>query len=89
MTLINESSLPKGQLRKLNALRKSVGNDIGERAFAEWLASQPPPKPKTDKNAEMISSALQDLRDNHGLRIKTGGYLVKSGRGRVIVKPAS
>ena len=47
MTLINESSLPKGQLRKLNALRKSVGNDIGERAFAEWLAAQPPPAPKS------------------------------------------
>ena len=88
MALINESSLPKGQLRKLNSLRKSVGTDIGERAFTEWLASQPPPQPKTDKNAEMIAEALQGLRDSHGLRIKTGGYIVKSGRGRVIVKPA-
>ena len=37
---IDESTLTKGQLRKLNALRKSVGQDIGERAFAEWLAWQ-------------------------------------------------
>ena len=31
---IDESTLTKGQLHKLNALRKSVGQDIGERAFA-------------------------------------------------------
>ena len=37
---IDESALTKGQLRKLNVLRKSVGPEIGERAFAEWLASQ-------------------------------------------------
>ena len=35
---IDESALTKEQLRKLNVLRKSVGPDIGERAFAEWLA---------------------------------------------------
>ena len=35
---IEESALTKGHLRKLNALRKSVGEDIGERAFAEWLS---------------------------------------------------
>ena len=34
---ITEADLTKGQLRKLNALRKSVGPDIGERAFAQWL----------------------------------------------------
>ena len=28
---IDESALTKGHLRKLNALRKSVGEDIGER----------------------------------------------------------
>ena len=37
---IDEGSLTKGELRKLNALRKSVGDDIGERTFATWLASQ-------------------------------------------------
>ena len=37
---IDESTLTKGQLRKLISRRKSVGNDIGERAFAEWLAAQ-------------------------------------------------
>ena len=34
---IDERSLTKGHVRKLNALRKSVGNDLGEQAFAKWL----------------------------------------------------
>ena len=38
---IDESSLSKGEIRKLKALRKSVGNEIGDKAFAEWLSSRP------------------------------------------------
>ena len=38
---IDENALTKGQKRKLDTLRKSVGDDIGERAFAAWLATQP------------------------------------------------
>ena len=36
---IDENSLTEGQHRKPNALRKSVGKDIGEQALAAWLAS--------------------------------------------------
>ena len=32
---INESTLTKGQLKKLNALRKSVGDALGEEVFAK------------------------------------------------------
>ena len=32
-TGIDEGSLTKGQVRKLHALRKSVGVEIGERTF--------------------------------------------------------
>ena len=32
---IDESTLTKGQLRKLTALRNSLGGEIGEWAFAE------------------------------------------------------
>ena len=38
---INEKSLSKGQLRKLNALRKSLGDKIADTAFAQWLKEQP------------------------------------------------
>ena len=32
-TQIDESSLSRGERRKLNALRKSIGDEIAERAF--------------------------------------------------------
>ena len=83
---IDESALTKGQLRKLNALRKSVGSDIGERAFAEWFASQAQAE-KTDKNIEAIIGALWPLVQQGKLQIRRGGYLVMRGRGRLIVEP--
>lgn len=80
---IDESALTRGQLRKLIALRKSVGSDIGERAFAECLASQQ----KADRNLEMIVDALWPLVRQGKLSIRRGGYLVRRGRGRLIVQP--
>jgi hypothetical protein len=37
---IDESTLTKGHVRKLNALRKSVGDDIAEDAFGKWMTTQ-------------------------------------------------
>ena len=37
---IDQSTLNKGQIRKLNALRKSVGDDIADVAFGKWMKSQ-------------------------------------------------
>ena len=34
---IDETGLTKGQVRKLNALRKSVGDDLAEEVFTKWL----------------------------------------------------
>ena len=60
---IDVSGLSKGQLRKLRALRKSVGVEIGERAFAEWLASQAGSSTKADANAAVIvRNAVADGR---------------------------
>ena len=87
----NESELSKGQVRKLNALRKSLGADIADEAFAKWLQEQPQivAEPE-DKNAGMIEEALADLIEKKGLRIPKSGYVVKRGRGRVIVeRPAA
>jgi hypothetical protein len=85
-TRIDESSLTKGQRRKLNALRKSVGDEVGERAFADWLASRP--AEKTDNNAAMIVDTLWPLVQQGTLAIPRGGYLLRRGRGRIIVEPA-
>ena len=83
---IDQSGLTKGQLRKLNALCKSVGHEIGERAFAEWLSSQS--VEDSDSNADLIADTLWPLVENGDLRIPRGGYRVRRGRGRIIVEPA-
>lgn len=84
---IDESNLTKGQLRKLNALRKSVGNEIAEEAFAKWLSSQR--TVATDKNAELIANTLWPLIEQRNLMIPRGGYLVRRGRGRIVVERAA
>ena len=84
---IDEGALNKGQIRKLNALRKSVGIDIGERAFADWLATQSAQAPE-DRNAAQVADALWPLIENKSLKIPRGGYIVRRGRGRIVVEPA-
>ena len=85
---IDETSLTKGQLRKLNALRKSVGNEVGEKAFAEWLASQKGAEGKADGNAAVIVDSLWPMVEQGTLAIPRGGYLLRRGRGRIIVEGA-
>lgn len=89
MVRIDETTLTRGQLRKLNALRKSVGDKIAEGAFSEWLSSQSTAGSSTDKNAELIADTLWDLVRDGRLALPRGGYMVKRGRRRVIVEPAS
>ena len=85
-----ESELKPGELRKLNALRKSVGDKLGERTFAEWLKTQGAAKDSEpeDKNAALIAETLLKFIDDGKLRIPRGGYLVTRGRGRVVVTRA-
>ena len=85
---IEEGALTKGQRRKLNALRKSVGEEIGERAFAEWLASQGGARTKADANAVLIVDALWPMVQRGTLAIPRGGYRIRRGRGRIIVESA-
>jgi hypothetical protein len=83
----SEASLTKGQLRKLNALRKTVGDEIAERAFAEWLETQNANGGSGDATARAIEGALTPLIRSGKLRIRRGGYLLRRGRRRVIVEP--
>ena len=86
---INESELNKGEKRKLEALRKSLGPEIADKAFAEWLAERPSAVGQTDPMADMISDELMRLIEKEGLQIPRGGFLVRRGRGRVIVESAT
>ncbi len=82
----DEGTLTKGQLRKLNALRKSLGDTIADEAFAKWLKHDSEFTKSEDRNAALIANALEPLVKAKKLKIPRGGYLVKRGRGRVIVE---
>ncbi|MYD99649.1 MAG: hypothetical protein F4Y03_00005 [Alphaproteobacteria bacterium] len=85
--MIDEAALTKGQARKLNALRKSLGHTIADEAFAKWLAQAANDEPLSDENASIIADTLWDLIQDGELLIRRGGYMVRRGRGRVIVEP--
>lgn len=83
---IDEKKLSKGHLRKLTALRKSLGEDIANKAFAEWHATLVSKNGvQEDTNAELIASTLWPLVEAKKLMIPRKGYLVKRGRGRLVV----
>ena len=86
---IIQTGLTKGQIRKLNALRKSVGPDIGERAFAQWLKRANAERGTAeDKTSAQIAEAIQAALERKGLSIPREGYLITRGRGRVVVTRA-
>lgn len=83
---INEKDLTKGELRKLNALRKSIGDELGTDAFAKWYAAKETGEADSDPNIELIENALLPLMEK--MRIPRGSaYAVRRGRGRFIVEP--
>lgn len=83
---LNEKDLTKGQLRKLTALKKSLGDDIANRAFAEWLVQQPEAASESDPHAAKIVDVLSNLVLSGDIKIPRGGYFLRRGRGRVIVE---
>ncbi len=86
----DESRLKKGEIRKLTALRKSLGEEIANKAFSNWLVSRPGAVTEiVDENAELIAEVLVEQINQGKLRIPRGGYLVRRGRGRVIVERAA
>ncbi len=50
------STLNKGQTRKLNALRKSLGNEIADNAFAKWMKTQ------TKENSVQIDPVAEKIK---------------------------
>lgn len=81
-------SLSKGQRRKLEALRKSLGSEIADRAFAEWMSTGAEAAAGPDRNAEIISEAVMGLVRDQNLQFPRGGYIVRRGRGRIVVERA-
>ena len=81
---INESNLTKGQIRKLNALRKSIGDALGEEAFTKWLKQQKSEKKEVriDPVVIKIAEALKPLAKDKTLNLGRYGYSIKRARGK-------
>ena len=80
---IDQSTLTKGQIRKLNALRKSVGNDIADVAFGEWMKTQiKTPKDVSDPVADALVAALSRLISDKSFKLGTKGYVVRRAKGK-------
>jgi len=87
-SLVDKRSLTKGEIRKLNALKKSIGDKLGAEAFAKWYANRETNKESSDPNIALIENALNPLIKK--IRIPRGSaYAVRRGRGRMIVEPVS
>ena len=80
---IDQSTLNKGQIRKLNALRKSVGDEIGEDAFTKWLSTQSKTtKEIRDRVADALVAALSDLQKDKRFKLGAKGYVVRRAKGK-------
>ena len=77
------STLTKGQTRKLNALRKSLGNEIADAAFAKWMKMQTKEETfQVDPVAEKIKAALSSLEHDKAFRLGSKGYNIKRSKGK-------
>jgi hypothetical protein len=84
---INEKALNKGELRKLTALRKSLGEKIADKAFAEWFAEKPKTKAVgVDPVAVKIAESLAEFVNDKSFKLGTYGYTIRRAKGRG-VKP--
>ena len=79
----DQSTLTKGQIRKLNALRKSVGIDIADAAFGKWMKTQPKaPKEVRDPVADALVAALANLQNDKSFKLGNKGYVVRRAKGK-------
>ena len=81
---IDETKLTKGQVRKLNALRKSVGDALGEEVFGKWMVmqAQSAARAETDPVAEKITDALEGYINDRSFRLGNYGYTIRRARGK-------
>ena len=80
---IDEGTLTKGQVRKLTALRRSVGDKLGEEVFLKWLAQQAAAAtPKADPVARKIEEALAGFANDRSFNLGVYGYSIRRARGK-------
>jgi len=77
------AELTKGLVRKLNALKKSIGDELGQKAFNEWLKAQPTKAgAENDPVADKIVAALSKLEKDPEFNLGRKGYTVMRAKGK-------
>ena len=82
---MDEMSLTKGQVRKLNALKKSIGDDLGTDVFTKWMSNQENKKKEgviVDPVAIKLQEVLSPLESDLSVRLGNKGYTIKRARGK-------
>ncbi len=80
---IDEKSLTKGEVRKLAALRKSVGDEIGDEAFTKWLKNKPAiVAAKVDPIAMKLEEAIGRFAKDKSFKLGLYGYTIKKSKGK-------
>jgi hypothetical protein len=80
---IDQSNLNKGQIRKLNALRKSLGDEIADNAYTKWMKTQTKENSiQIDPVAVKIEEVLSSLVHDKSFRLGSKGYIIKRSRGK-------
>ena len=75
------TDLSKGEIRKLNALKKSIGDELGQKAFEEWRKASVKVE-KVDAVAQKIVEILSSAEGVDTLNLGSKGYTVYKSRGR-------
>jgi len=78
----NEKALSKGEIRKLNALRKARGERIADEAFTKWLANKPSQVEMADPVARALEEALAPYVNDKSFKLGNYGYTVKKAKGK-------
>lgn len=80
---IDETNLSKGQIRKLNALRKSIGDKLAEDAFSKWIKTQSKATPgdTPDPVADKLLEALKSLEKDKSIKLGNWGYAIRRAKG--------
>jgi hypothetical protein len=82
--MAKKPTLTKGHERKLGALKKSIGDKLGEEAFSKWMKQQASAKPgvQSDPVADKILAAIKPLDNDKSIKLGNKGYVVKRAKGK-------
>lgn len=80
---IDETNLSKGNIARLKALRKSIGDKLADDAFSKWMKEQSSAKPVdvSDPVAEKLLEALKSLEKDKSIKLGNWGYAIRRAKG--------